>query len=142
TAVTAALRALGARRLAVVTPYVAPVAAGAVTYLEQTGFEVVARADLELLSNLEKGRLPVSAAEELARSVDVAGADAIMISCTNWRTLDRLADLEHHTGLPVVSSNLATLWAGLRLAGVDAGGPAVRLMQLPGDALRARLGAA
>lgn len=139
TAVTAALRALGARRLAVVTPYVAPVAAGAVTYLAQTGFEVVGRADLGLLSNLEKGRLPVSASEELVRQVDLAGVDAVMISCTNWRTIDRLAVLERDLGVPVVSSNLATMWAGLRLAGIADGGPDVRLMQLPGDELQARL---
>lgn len=141
TAMVAALNALGVRRLAVVTPYIAPVAAGAVSYLEQSGFEVVGRADLGLLSNLEKGRLPASASEELVRRVDLSSADAVMVSCTNWRTLDRLAALEQNTGLSVVSSNLATLWAGLRLAGVEEGGPDVRLMGLPGDEVRARVGA-
>ncbi|MDQ6524026.1 hypothetical protein RB608_10465 [Nocardioides sp. LHD-245] len=140
TAMVSALRALGVRRLAVVTPYIAPVAGGAVDYLEQNGIEVVGRADLGLLSNLDKGRLPVSAAEELVRQVDLSAAEAVMISCTNWRTLDRLAALERDIGLPVVSSNLATLWAGLRLAGVAEGGPDVRLMGMPGDDLRTRLG--
>jgi len=140
TAMVAALRAVGARRLAVVTPYVAPVAAGAVSYLEHHGLEVVGRADLGLLSNLEKGRLPVSAAEALVRQVDLSSADAVMVSCTNWRTLDRLAALERDIGRPVVSSNVATLWAGLRLAGVAQGGPDVRLMHAPGDELRTRLG--
>lgn len=141
TAVVAALHSLGARRIAVVTPYVAPVAAGAVSYLERSGLEVTGRADLGLLSNLEKGRLPVSASEELVRQVDLSTADAVMVSCTNWRTLDRLSALERDLGIPVVSSNLATLWAGLRLAGVDRGGPDVRLMGLPGDELHARLDA-
>ncbi|WP_235736627.1 maleate cis-trans isomerase family protein [Nocardioides alcanivorans] len=123
TAVVTALISLGVRRLVVVTPYIEPVALGAVDYLQQGGFEVVGRADLGLLSNLEKGRLPAEASSELVRTVDLSAADAVMISCTNWRTLDRLPALEAEIGLPVVSSNLATLWAGLRLAGVETGGP-------------------
>ena len=39
-----------------------------------------------------------------------------MISCTNWRTLDIIPRLEADMGLPVISSNSATLWAMLRLA--------------------------
>lgn len=139
TAVVAALRELEVRRLAVVTPYVAPVADGAVNYLEQNGFRVVARRDLGLLSNLDKGRLDAAVSERLVREVDTGSADAVLISCTNWRTLDRLPALERELGIPVVSSNLATLWAGLRLAGVPDGGPAVALMRRPGDVLRAQL---
>lgn len=141
TAVVAALRTLGVTRLAVVTPYIAPVAEGAVSYFAQSGFSVVARADLNLLSNLEKGRLDVAASERLVREVDTAAADAVMISCTNWRTLDRLPALEQELGIPVVSSNLATLWAGLRLAGVT-GGPDVELMRRPADTLWAQLDSA
>lgn len=142
TAVVAALRTLGATRLAVVTPYVAPVAGGAVKYLQQNGFEVVARSDLGLLSNLDKGRLAPDISTGLCREIDTGTAQAVMISCTNWRTLDDIAALESELGLPVVSSNLATLWAALRLSGIDAGGPAVQLMSSPGDVLRAQLGAA
>jgi maleate isomerase len=139
TAVVAALRTLQVSRLAVVTPYIAPVADGAVRYLEQNGFSVAARRDLGLLSNLEKGRLDPAASARLCREVDTGGADAVLISCTNWRTLDGITDLEDELGVPVVSSNLATLWAGLRLAGVDSGGPAASLMRAPGDRLRAQL---
>ena len=129
TAIVAALRALGARRVAVVTPYIEPVADGAVAYLEQSGFEVVGRRDLDLLSNLAKGRLGPEASAGLVREVDVSEADAVMISCTNWRTFDHLEELEREVGRPVVSSNLATLWAALRLASVDEGGPDVALLR-------------
>ncbi|GAA2348891.1 maleate cis-trans isomerase [Dactylosporangium salmoneum] len=118
TAVAAALKAVGASRIALVTPYVTEVAAGAEAYLAELGVEVVARADLNLLSNLEKGMLPATASYRLARTVDVAGADAVLISCTNWRTLDIIGRLEADLGRPVVSSNSATLWALLRLAGI------------------------
>jgi len=135
TAMVAALRTLGARRVAVVTPYIGPVADGAAAYLAQSGFEVVARRDLDLLSNLAKGRLGPEVSAGLVREVDLSDADAVMISCTNWRTFDHLAELEHETGLPVVSSNLATMWAALRLAGIEQGGPDVALLREPGTAL-------
>lgn len=140
TAAVAALRTLGAQRVAVVTPYIAAVAAGAADYLTHAGFEVVARRDLELLSNLAKGRLDPSASADLVREA-VAGVevDAVLISCTNWRTFDHLPVLERELGVPVVSSNLATLWGALRLAGVEDGGPDVALMRSPGDLLHEAL---
>lgn len=116
TAVAAALRALQAERIALVTPYISAVAEGAEAYLAELDISVTARADLNLLSNLEKGRLPATASYQLARTVDTNGADAVMISCTNWRTLDIIPRLEADMGLPVISSNSATLWAMLRLA--------------------------
>jgi maleate isomerase len=118
TAVAAALRTLGAGRIALVTPYIPAVAEGAEAYLAELDVRVVARADLNLLSNLEKGRLPATASYRLARTVDVADAEAVLISCTNWRTLEIIPRLEADLGRPVVSSNGATLWALLRLAGV------------------------
>lgn len=124
----AALTALGSRRLAVATPYVAPVADGATRYLTQAGFDVVARHDLHLLSNIEKGHLEPAAALLAALELDVTGADTVLISCTNWRTVDVLTALEHETGCAAVSSNLATLWGLLALAGVTTPLPAVRLM--------------
>jgi maleate isomerase len=36
------------------------------------------------------------------------------VSCTNLPTYDVLAGLERSIGLPVVSANLATMWAALR----------------------------
>lgn len=118
-ALVAALRALGAETLAVATPYVAPVADGATAYLTEAGFGVVARNDLHILSNLDKGRLEPTASFTAATGMDASAADATVISCTNWRTLDALAAIEAATGKPAVSSNLATLWALLRLAGID-----------------------
>jgi len=134
-ALVAALHALSATTLAVVTPYVAPVADGAVAYLTEAGFSVAARNDLHILSNLDKGRLEPAASYRAATAPDTAAAhapDVIVISCTNWRTLDALAAIEAETGTPAISSNLATLWALLRLAGIDDRlSPDVALMSRP-----------
>jgi maleate isomerase len=117
TAVVVALRSLGIRRVALATPYITQVSRGLRTYLEDAGFEIVAHRDLELLSNLAKGRLGPEASEELVRAMDLGGADGVFISCTNWRTIEAVDALERDLGLPVVSSNLATAWLMLALAG-------------------------
>lgn len=132
-ALVAALTALSSSRLSVVTPYVLPVADGASHYLREAGFEVVARHDLEMLSNLDKGRLEPTVSFVAARKVDVSTTDVVVISCTNWRTIDVLRALEGELGRPVVSSNLATLWALLRLADVPDELAGIELMarQLP-----------
>jgi len=131
-ALVAALTALSARKVAVATPYVAPVADGATSYLGQAGYEVVSRHDLHLLSNLDKGRLEPTASYLAARELDVTDADAVLISCTNWRTVEILKALETDLGRPAISSNLVTLWALLRLAGItDPLDPAIELMSRP-----------
>jgi maleate isomerase len=129
TCMVAALTALGARRIALTTPYIAPLADGADRYLQQAGFSVVSRHDLHMLSNLDKGRLEPSAAYDAARTLDVSEADAVMISCTNWRTIDVLAALETDLGVPAISSNLVTLWGLLGVAGLEAAYPALKLWQ-------------
>lgn len=131
-ALVAALTALSATAVAVATPYIAPVADGAANYLTQSGFRVTDRNDLHLLSNLDKGRLEPTASHAAATAMAVGDADAVVISCTNWRTLDVLRAIEVDTGRPAVSSNLVTLWALLRLAGVDGPtSPDTALMSLP-----------
>lgn len=42
----------------------------------------------------------------------------VYISCTNLKSMDQFARLEAELGPPVISSNAATLWIGLRRMGV------------------------
>lgn len=116
TAVVVALRSLGVRTVALATPYITQVSRGLRAYLEGAGFSIAGHRDLELLSNLEKGRLAPEASEQLVRSMDLGDADAVFISCTNWRTIESVAALEADLGIPVISSNLATFWLMLALA--------------------------
>lgn len=119
TAVVVALRTLGIKRVALATPYIPQVSDGLRAYLEDAEFEVAAHRDLNLLSNLDKGRLGPEASAELVRSMDLGDSDGVFISCTNWRTIESVAALEAELGVPVISSNLATLWLMLAIAGVD-----------------------
>jgi len=121
-AVVVALRALGARRVAVGTPYVEFVNESERRFLESHGLRVVAMQGLDLGHTQEErraiGRVPPEAVFRLARAIDRPDADAIFLSCTNLATLDVIAEIERELGKPVVTSNTACFWACLRLAGV------------------------
>ena len=118
-AVIAALRAVGACRVAVVTPYVAFVNEAEARFLETRGIGVAAMRGLSMGETQEErraiGRVPPEALYRLARETDRPDAEALFISCTNLATLDIIAQLEADLGKPVVTSNQACLWACLRL---------------------------
>ena len=53
----------------------------------------------------------------LALEVVRPEADAVFISCSNFRTLDVIDAIERETGKPVVTSNQAAMWGTLRSVG-------------------------
>ena len=58
-----------------------------------------------------------SSAEALAAEVNRPEAQAIFISCSNFRTIEIIESLEHRFGKPVVTSNASSLWKMLRIIG-------------------------
>lgn len=118
TAMVEALRALGLRRVAVAAPYLDEVCARLRRFLEDSGFTVTS---LENLNLRGMAITEVTGAEvyQLGKRADRPDAEGLFISCTNLRTLDVLEALEQDLGKPVVSSNLATMWHAVRLAGLD-----------------------
>jgi len=117
-AAVAALNALGARRIGIVSPYVPSVAEPIRAAFAGAGFDVVETLTFgeEIEANVARID-PVSiraAAQDLARRGNL---DAIFLSCTNLRTLDIIDALEKELGVAVVSSNQALAWHMARLAG-------------------------
>lgn len=120
--VIAALRSLGARRVALATPYVDFVNETERSFLQDHGFEVTSVHGLRLGETQEErrgiGRVPPEHVYRMARAVDRPDADAIFISCTNLATLDVIAQIEADLGKPVVTSNQASVWSCLRLLNI------------------------
>lgn len=115
-----AFRALGAARLAIVTPYSAPVTAPIVEYFESARFSVASVGSFLESNDLVVARITEESIAAAVRQVVGRGAcDAVFISCTSLRSFGIIESLEVELGLPVVSSNLALLWRLLRLSGVD-----------------------
>jgi len=106
--------------VAIATPYVDELNELERKFLEANGFEVTALRGLQLDTDPEIARVPYERTRELAREVAAeAEADAVFLSCTNLPALAVLDELEQELGRPVFSSNAATIWHALLLAGVE-----------------------
>jgi maleate isomerase len=124
-----ALRALGARRVGLVTPYLGSVQAAIVANLEAAGYAVPAERHLEDPGNYSFAGHDAALVTRLTREVAAAGCDAIAIHCTNFRGL---AAARAVAAPPVLDSVAVALWGALRAAGADPGavaalGPLARL---------------
>jgi maleate cis-trans isomerase len=115
-AIVAALRHLGVTRLALGTPYPEAIGAQARAYWEAAGFTIVSHRRLGGVDNIYAES--EERACELARDADARQAEAVLLSGTGLPTIGALEILEHELGKPVLSSNQASLWQALRLAGV------------------------
>lgn len=115
--ILAAFKALGSRRLLLVTPYIEPVHQREIGYLSDNGLTVVGGSFLGVNTNLEMARIPPRAIAEQVRAAAVP-ADACFISCTAVRSAVVIADLEAELGMPVVTSNQVMAWHALRHLGV------------------------
>ncbi|WP_116706873.1 maleate cis-trans isomerase family protein [Actinomycetospora cinnamomea] len=114
-----ALAALSARRIALVTPYVRPLAEQVVAYLEAEGLEVVDWAALEVADNAEVGCIPGDRVLAAARGLDLGGADALVISaCVQMPSLPLIPRAEEEFGLPVLSAATAGAFCLLRGLGL------------------------
>jgi maleate isomerase len=112
--VTDALRAFGAKRLCVASPYEPWLNEKLRDFLGKTGFEVLA---IKGLGTQAHSTVKPEQVEALVTSVDRPDADAIFISCTNFGTLDVIDSLEKKLGKPVVTSNSGSMWKMMRIVG-------------------------
>lgn len=118
TAVLAALRALGLKRVAIATPYVEELTKAEVDFVKKHGFKVPDYRGLGIESNTEVGNLKDSVAADLVRELNYRDADGVLISCAQMPSAGVIGDLEDELRKPVISTNTATLWAILQRLGV------------------------
>jgi maleate isomerase len=117
TALVQAINHMGVARIALASAYDEKVNAIAASFLQASGIKVVAMKGLALVDNLVVGRLGADTAYDLALQVDHKDADAIVLSCTNWPSMDAIERIERATGKPVISTTQASIWAALRAIG-------------------------
>jgi len=118
------LQALGAKKIAVLAPYMKPLTALVVDYLENEGIEVLDAMSLEISDNLEVGARDPRAPIELSRKLNTANCDAVVISaCVQMPSLASVQPVEDRLGLPVVSSSVCTTWRMLKALNLPARAP-------------------
>lgn len=111
TALIAACRAGGLRRIGLVSPYVESVSHRLIERLEAAGISVIAFGSFD--EPLEERVVRISrqsvrdAAVHVGRS---AACEAVFLSCTNLRALEVIDEIEAELGFPVLSSNQVLAW--------------------------------
>ena len=120
TAAFAAFRALGVRRLALLTPYRDDINRFIRDYIEARGFAIPVMGSFNEEDDRRAARIDLASIRDAA--IDLGGADAVdavFVSCTSLRLIDAVTEIEAALGKPVTSSNHAMAWHCLRLAGID-----------------------
>jgi maleate isomerase len=120
TAAFAAFEALGARRIALLTPYRDDVNRFIRDYIEARGFRVPVMGSFNEEDDRKAARIDLASIRDAAVDLGRAGAvDAVFVSCTSLRLIDAVGEIEAALQKPVTSSNHALAWHCLRLAGID-----------------------
>ncbi len=111
---------MGARRIALLTPYLDEINHTMRGFSEARGVSVPVMGSFNEPNDNKVGRIsPESiraAALELGHSDLV---DAVFVACTALRMVEIAAEIEAEVGKPVTSSNHAMAWHCLRLAGIE-----------------------
>jgi maleate isomerase len=115
-----ALKALGARNVATIHPFLASQNADHEKSMRNLGCESagVVACGYEVR---DLGRVPGELALTLARKVKAEHpeADTIHPSCAHWATAHAIDQIERELGVNVMTSQQAILWKALRTAGID-----------------------
>ena len=119
-AIGEAVQALGARRIALVSPYSQPVLERAKHYYESKyGLDVVALEGFAATDSYMIGKLgPENARDAFAR-IDRTEIELFVIPGGNFPTMSFVAAWEHEFRKPVITTNQAALWAMLHIMGAS-----------------------
>lgn len=121
TALRDALAKLGARRLAIGTPYPRAIHEMAPPFFEGQGFTVHSHATLDIVAMREVPTVDAARLGAFVRRLDVRGCNALVLLATDLPTFGSLHALEAEIGIPVLTSNQALLWRALSELGGAAG---------------------
>lgn len=114
------LRALGAKKVSILTPYMKPLTQLVVDYIEHQGVEVHDALSLEIADNLEVGRQNPMAPAEHVKRLDTRGVDAVVLSaCVQMPSFQSVQPVEDALGLPVTTAAISTVHQMLDRLGLE-----------------------
>ncbi len=119
-AIGQAVQALGARRIALVSPYSQPVIERARQYYATNyALDVVAMEGFAATDSYAIGQLgPENARDAFAR-IDRPEIEVLVVPGGNFPTMAFVPEWEREFGKPVITTNQAALWAMLRIMRID-----------------------
>ncbi|OEY65943.1 Asp/Glu racemase [Marinobacter sp. X15-166B] len=109
------LDVIGAKRIALVAPYMKPLTELVVDYIRAEGFEVVDYRALEIPDNLDVARHDPMNLPGIVADMNLEGVDAIVLSaCVQMPSLPAVARVEAETGKPVITAAISTTYQLLK----------------------------
>jgi len=114
------LKAMNAKKVSILTPYMKPLTQLVVDYIENEGIEVQDAVSLEIPDNLEVGRQDPMAAAERIKRVNTSGVDAVVLSaCVQMPSFQAVQQVEDSLGLPVTTAAIGTVYQMLNVLGLE-----------------------
>ena len=117
TAVMNALKALKARRIALITPYSQHTTIEETHFLTDNGVTTVHAEGCGLAGSDTYCSTPEEFWSERAFALPHRDFDALFLSCANIRCMGIIDEIEARIGRPVITSNQVVVWDALRLIG-------------------------
>jgi maleate isomerase len=109
------LKTLGAKRIAMIAPYMKPLTQLVADYIEAEGVEVADKIALEIPDNLAVGRRDPLALCRIYKDLKLEGADVLVLSsCVQMPSLAAVQKVQDECGVPVVSASIATTYQMLK----------------------------
>ena len=121
TAVTSALRALGARSIALLTPYSQKATDEESHFFDEIGVRVAHAKGYDLGGSDAYCSTPPSFWAQRGAELAAAPFDALFLSCANIQCLGVIEGVESRISRPVITSNQVVIWETLRLIGWQGG---------------------
>lgn len=113
------LKVLGARKVALIAPYMRPLTEQVVDYISGEGFEVTDFIALEIPDNLEVGSRDPMALVDIVERLDHSQADVVVLSaCVQMPSLAAVQVVQDRIGKPVLSAAVATTYQLLKELGL------------------------
>lgn len=114
------LHAMGAKKVAILTPYMKPLTKLVADYIEHEGITVHDSLSLEIPDNLTVGAQdPLAPASHVSR-LDTTGVDVVVLSaCVQMPSLASVQRVQDKLGLPVVTAAVATVYRMLKELGLE-----------------------
>merc|ERR1719162_1641001 len=114
----AAVKAIGAKKVALLTPYVEELSVANMRMLEREGIEVVGRATMGLHNDELTARVTFECISGWVDALVSDEADAVIIGCSAFRVCSPgcIDALEKRIQKPVITSTQAFMWSMVRAA--------------------------
>jgi maleate isomerase len=114
-----ALTLMGAKKVALIAPYMLPLTQQFVAYIENGGFEVTDFVALEIPDNLEVGGQDPMNLDAIVDRLDHSEADVVILSaCVQMPSLAAIQKVQDRIGKPVISAASVMIWHALQVAGI------------------------